>query len=103
MRFGERLKREREARGLTLSEVARSVGLSESAVQRYEAGITEPKAERVEDFAHALGVSAAMLMGWEEEKLDEDIRVFARGMQKLSPEKRRQAMRLIRALQEEDE
>ena len=77
--------------------------LSESAVQRYEAGIIEPKAERVERFAEALSVSAPMLMGWEDDGLDEDVRVFARGMQKLSPERRRQAMRLIRALQEDDE
>ena len=42
-------------------------------------------------------------MGWEEQKLDDDIMLLARDMQQLSPARRRKAIQLVRLMLEDDE
>lgn len=66
MTLGERIKRAREAKGLTLLDVAREVGVSEATLQRYESGnIKNPKQPRLLSLAKALDVDVNYLMNWE--------------------------------------
>lgn len=61
---GRRIKIARTKRGLTLDDIAASVGLVKSTIQRYEAGkITTPKVPVVEAIANALSVDPVWLSG----------------------------------------
>ena len=94
----------REQKGLTLLQLAKRIGVSEATVQRYESGeIINPRRDRVIALAQVLDVSEAFLMGWEEQKLDDDIMLLARDMQQLSPARRRKAIQLVRLMLEDDE
>lgn len=63
-----RLKKAIDDSGLTLYELQEKTGIPKSAIQRYSSGNTEKlPIDRVKDLAKATGVSAAYLMGWEEE------------------------------------
>lgn len=65
MCFSKRLKKAREAKGVTLSELGKRIGKTEATVQRYESGnIKNLKNETIEQLADALNVNPAYLMGW---------------------------------------
>lgn len=97
MTFGERLHALREAAGLTLAQIGAAVGVSEATIARYESGdIRNPKQDRVSALAQALGVSEAMLMGWDSDDLDADVRLLARDLQNLAPEKRSRVIAIMR-------
>lgn len=56
--IGNRIKQAREAKGITLQEVADIVGVAKSTIQRYESGaITKIKLPVIESIANALDVS----------------------------------------------
>jgi len=61
--FGTRLRRFRNASGLTLVELGRKVGLSKRMVLYYEIQGGTPSPEQVAAFAKALGISADQLVG----------------------------------------
>lgn len=66
MNTGERIKQLREERGLTQTELAQKIGYSDrSSVARIEAGKMDLTTRRVKEFAEALGVDTAKLMGRE--------------------------------------
>lgn len=68
MSFSKRLKEAREARGMTLLELANKIGKTEATVQRYESGnIKNLKNDTIEALAKALNVSPIYLMGWDED------------------------------------
>ena len=99
MNFGERLHPLRESQGMTLAQLGKAIGVSEATVQRYECGdILNPKQSRVTALAKALGVSEAALMGWEGDDLDADVRLLARDLQGLAPEKRQRAITILRMI-----
>ncbi|KTT33797.1 hypothetical protein SB18R_03145 [Pseudomonas oryzihabitans] len=60
--IGSRIAVAREARGLNQSELARQLGVTPQAVQKWEAGETEPRRKRVEEIASILGTSAEHLL-----------------------------------------
>lgn len=65
MNFGERLKKARNQKGITLKDLGKLIGRSESVVQRYESGvISNLDNEIVAKLAEALSISPAYLMGW---------------------------------------
>lgn len=64
MNIGERIKKAREARGLTLRYVAEKLGKTEATVQRYESGTIKIKNDLLTDIAEILSVNPAYLMGW---------------------------------------
>lgn len=57
MTFGEKLKAEREKRGLTQTEVAKSLGLVQSTIAKYELEIKEPSKGALVALAKFYGVS----------------------------------------------
>lgn len=104
MEFGERLRRLRELRGMTLRQLADAVGVSEATIQRYECGVIKnPPRDRISAMADALGVPAASLAGWSDDELDEDVRLLARNLQQASPEVRKKLVKMVHLLlQDED-
>lgn len=61
--YGERLKALREARGLTVEELAETAGLDESYVWSVEESALEPGMGHTARLADALGVEPAVLAG----------------------------------------
>ncbi len=61
-----RLKSLRKERGMTLEDLANRIGTSKQTIQRYESGvIANVPMDKVEAMAKILGVTPAVLMGWE--------------------------------------
>lgn len=59
----ERLKEMREARGLSQSDLARSIGLTPQAVSAYESGVRHETGDVLGAIAVALDCSADYLLG----------------------------------------
>ena len=69
MLLGERIRLLRKKKGLSLEELAESIGTSRQTVHRYETGvISNIPHEKVEGMARALGTTPSILMGWEEKR-----------------------------------
>ena len=52
---GERLKKARLYRGMTVSDLAESLGLSKQAISQYETGKTQPEKIKLFDISSVLG------------------------------------------------
>ena len=67
MNIGERIKKRRLERGMTLEDVAKIVKVTRGTIQKYENSVisTIPY-EKIILLSEALMVSPAYLMGWEE-------------------------------------
>jgi len=61
--FGENLKRIRESRGMSQSELAKFLGTTRQAINRYERNEREPSIKTAAIYAERLGVSVAHLTG----------------------------------------
>ncbi len=67
--MAQRIRDLRQARGLTLEQVATVVGVGKSTVRKWETGmIANMRRDKIADLAKALGTTPAYLMGWEEKK-----------------------------------
>lgn len=60
--IGKRIARAREQKGMNQSELARQLRLTPQSVQKWEAGETVPRAQKMQDLSRILGVSVAYLM-----------------------------------------
>lgn len=60
MRFGEKLRLAREARGLTQQQLADKLHLSRAAISLYEAGLRKVGADDTPLFAEALGLDESI-------------------------------------------
>ncbi|WP_369952116.1 XRE family transcriptional regulator [Ralstonia syzygii] len=60
--IGKSIAKAREEKGMNQSELARAVGVSPQAVQKWEAGTSTPRPSKVADLAAALGIDAAGLL-----------------------------------------
>lgn len=64
------LKNRRKELGLTLSQIADKMGVSEATVQRWESGnIKSLRQERIGPLSEILRVSPAVLMGWADDEV----------------------------------
>lgn len=61
MATGDNIRRYRKAKGLTQTQLADAVGLTEGAIRHYESGIRAVKPELLEEIAKALKVSVGAL------------------------------------------
>lgn len=67
--MARKIKELRQAKGLTLEQVAKVVGVGKSTVRKWETGmIANMKRDKIADLAKALGTTPAYLMGWEDEE-----------------------------------
>lgn len=63
--IGERIEQLRKARGLTLAELGKKIGVAASTVQKWETGqIQNIRINKVPVIAKALGVTIEYLMGF---------------------------------------
>jgi transcriptional regulator with XRE-family HTH domain len=65
--FGDRLRKTREAKGLSQSELGQKAGLQASAISHFEAGRRSPSFENLIRLADALSVTLDFLLGRETE------------------------------------
>lgn len=71
----ERIKQRREELNLTQEELAKKLGYkSRSSINKIELGLNDLSQSKIVEFANALKVSPAYLMGWEHDNLDDKIR-----------------------------
>jgi len=101
--FGDRIARLRKSSGLTQTEIAKAVGLSQAVISLYERGQGEPAGSVVAKFARALGVSTEVLLGVKKGKpingMDPRTRTLWRRFQKLQLLPERDQRAVIRLLQ----
>lgn len=63
MKFGERLKELRTAKGMSQMQLAQAVGISQSAIAKWELGKTEPTASAIVRLAAFFCESTDYLLG----------------------------------------
>ena len=67
--LAQKIKTLRQARNLTLEQVAAVVGVGKSTVRKWETGmIANMRRDKIASLAKALGTTPAYLMGWPEGK-----------------------------------
>jgi len=109
--FGNWLQRTRKRRGISSADLARRIGVSRSYISALERGQvqlltgrpSQPALEKVENIANALAVDvdeARMMAGYDPapEAIPFDSDGLYRGLEKLTPEKRRLAEKQIKAI-----
>ena len=103
--FGERLKRLREAAGLTLEKLAEMVGSTKSYLWELENKPNiRPSAELVYKLARALDTTVGVLMGEvAPENASEQDQVFFRKYQPLKPGTKKRLSRIMDVLMEDEE
>ncbi|WP_288847921.1 helix-turn-helix transcriptional regulator [uncultured Sneathia sp.] len=72
MNIGERIKKIRKQKKLTLVELGEKIGLKKSTISRYEKNNINIPSDKLEKIAHALNVSPQYLLGFEEVQNDID-------------------------------
>ena len=109
MTVNERIKERRLQLGLTLEEVAQKIGVKRPTVFRYESGVINIKLSTIKKLAEALQTTPEDLMGWQEDKtpkkaeppkeeFDPKVMMLARGMSKLSDEKKNILLQLVQSM-----
>lgn len=64
--LAERIKLLREQKGITQSELAKSIGISRSGVNAWEMGLSIPSTQYIVEIAKTFNVSTDFLLGMEE-------------------------------------
>ena len=72
IQIGENIKRLRKNKNITQEQIAEILGVSITAVSKWERGETYPDITLLFPLAHYFGVSLDELMGYNEEKIRED-------------------------------
>lgn len=105
MNIGDNIKNRRLELDMTLEDIGAALGVNRSTVKRYEDGKTKrisPKT--IEKIALILKTTPGFLMGWDAPpipdnmKLDGEILVIARAMQKLPEDKINVLRSVIKAM-----
>ena len=108
--IGLRIKTMRKSRNMTQEDLAKAIDQSASSITMYENGRREPSFETLEALADAFNVSLFEFIPVAESDrdfLDEDLldapqtpeaRILARGIDKLDPEQRAQALAVVKAM-----
>ncbi len=72
MSLHDDIKQSRIELGLTMADVAQSVGVSEATISRWESGdIANMKRDKIVSLAKALHVSPSFIMGWDEPETED--------------------------------
>jgi transcriptional regulator with XRE-family HTH domain len=106
----------RKKKKMTMKELGKAVGVSESTISLYENGKHEPDLVTIKRIADILETSLDELLGREQSPPPDDwdveaafsdpdyesIRIMARGMKKMSPENRQKLLDVAMTLFEQD-
>ena len=106
--MAQRIKSLRQAKGLTLEQVADVVGVGKSTVRKWETGmIANMRRDKIADLAKALDTTPAYLMGWKEEdekknspselSLTEGEKLMLELFRKIPEDKQAAALEMLRA------
>lgn len=82
--IGENIKKLRKARDITQEKLAEALNVSVTAVSKWERGETYPDITLVFPLAHYFGVSVDELMGYNKEKIENDIQDTIKEYHRLS-------------------
>ena len=103
-----RIRELRIKNNLTLDDVARHLGVGRQAIYKYEKGtVTNIPLENIEKMAELFSVTPGYLAGWTDDHPDDPVsdvpqtseaRILARGIDRLPPEEREQALAVVRAM-----
>lgn len=86
-RIGSRIKHYRTDRGLTMKELGQKIGVSESAVSKYESGsVREISINTIKKIASVLDCPAESIMAWDSKSEPGWIADNSYIIEKLSPE-----------------
>lgn len=102
---GDRIRELRLRNGMTLDDVAKHLGINRQAVYKYEQGIvTNIPLDKIEKMSELFCVSPGYLSGWTDEKppepeapVTQEARIISGGIDKMPPERRAQALRILQA------
>lgn len=82
MTVGEKIKKLRESRSISQTELATMIGTTKQQMYKYENGvITNIPSDKIEAIANALNTTPAYLMGWDNPQLDDVYLRFAKQAQ----------------------
>lgn len=121
MNIGEKLRKLRKDNGLTLKELSKQAGLSISFISDIENGRRNPRLENLDKLAKALKVDVSILLGEDEsapnpgkkvtgtkideleEEFPEGVYVLRRASKELSPEAKKQMIKIMKTFLEEED
>ena len=106
MNTGQRIRELRLARGMTLEELGRRVGVGKSTVRKWETGaIANMRRDKIAALAEALGTGVDDILnpdasrGRQEAEDDfPEARLIARAGRKMTPERKADMMRLLQMM-----
>jgi transcriptional regulator with XRE-family HTH domain len=84
MNVGERLRSLRKAKGLTTTEIAKKVNVSQSYISRFENNRAVPDVDMLEKICSALSISLSDFFAEEEPELSPDCKQIANKLPKLT-------------------
>lgn len=75
MELGEKIKKLRKEKKMTLEQLGEKVGVGKSTVRKWENGmISNMRRDKIAKLANALDTTPAWLMGWEDDEVTSDIK-----------------------------
>lgn len=100
--LSKRLKLLREEHHISQKELARTLGLSQQTIAKYETDKATPNPDTLKAIVDYFGVTADYLLGRTDNpnnlsNLDDDILAISRAAQKMSPDERRKMMNILKA------
>lgn len=103
--IGNRIRTMRKSRQMTQEDLARAIGQSPSSITMYETGRREPDFETLEALADVFNVPLVSLLTVDEDPPDrkeevpktQEARIISGGIDKMPPERREQALRILQA------
>lgn len=108
MTIYDRIKDLRISQKMSQTDLALKMGYKDgSMITKIESGKVDISQKKIIAFAKALDTTPAYLMGWTEEHPDDPLtdipqtseaRILARGIDRLPPEEREQALAVVRAM-----
>lgn len=104
MTIGERIKKIREEKGMSVDKLAELIGKNRATIYRYESNDIEKLPTSVlESLCKALGTTPIYIMGWEDENntskesSDVDIRRIEQARSKMSDSEKDKMMKILEA------
>lgn len=114
MTMYERIRDLRIKAGMTQDDLAHAMGYKDrSMIAKIESGKVDISQTKIVEFAKVLNTTPGYLMGWVEKQFEEafgtkqtesvqpqtpEARILARGIDKLDPEQRAQALAVVKAM-----
>ena len=81
---GERIRKVRKQRKISMKELGSRIGVSESAISRYENGSMSMPFNQIKPIADALNISAKYLLDWKDTNIEKELFLIT-GIKKLKP------------------